>query len=153
MPEVSCAHTDASVYSELMLILNVQVAPMVDQGLFQLEGMVPWGNNNTYKMPVNVYVFGPPDPAHADMVKHRLLRAGMQIGSWGKCPNDTYPMQGCRPEPYHLLHDQSEQSRQSKGLLETVIQLASEGSHSNQRSASECKKPQKLHCHGSSTPR
>ena len=84
VPEVSCAHTDASVYSELMLILNVQVAPMVDQGLFQLEGMVPWGNNNTYKMPVNVYVFGPPDPAHADMVKHRLLRAGMQIGSWGE---------------------------------------------------------------------
>ena len=59
---------------------------MVDQGLFQLEGMVPWGTNNTYKMPVNVYVFGPPDPAHAAMVKHCLLRAGLQLGSWGDHP-------------------------------------------------------------------
>lgn len=67
-----------------MVLHCAQVAPLVDQGLFQLEGMVPWGNNNTYKMPVNVYVFGPPDPAHAEMVKHRLLRAGMQIGSWGE---------------------------------------------------------------------
>ena len=60
---------------------------MVDQGLFQLEGMVPRGTNNTYKMPVNVYVFDPPDPAHAEMVKHHLLRAGLQLSSWGEHPD------------------------------------------------------------------
>ena len=66
------------------MLLAMQVAPMVDQGMFQLEGMIPWGNKNTYKMPVNVYVFGQPDPAHAEAVKNRLMQARIQIGSWGE---------------------------------------------------------------------
>ena len=65
------------------MLICVQVAPMVDWGMFQLEGMVPWGNKNTYKMPVNVYVFGQPDPAHAEAVKNRLMQARIQIGCWG----------------------------------------------------------------------
>ena len=34
---------------------------MVDSGMIQIEGLVPGGVTNMYKMPVQVYCFGAPD--------------------------------------------------------------------------------------------
>ena len=40
---------------------GMQVAGMVDSGQLQVEGLVPSGMNNMYKMPVHIYCFGAPD--------------------------------------------------------------------------------------------
>ena len=106
---------------------------MVDQGLFQLEGMVPWGTNNTYKMPVNVYAFGPPDPAHATMVKHRLLRAGLQLGSWGDHPKASQNphcvcLASCTPDH---LQEVIQQWRYGGACLGQDSSLGTEGRHPN----------------------
>ena len=69
------------------MLFSAQLAPMVDDGLFQLVGVAPsGGNNNEYEMDVNVFVFGPPDHAHARAVKARLQRAGVEIGGWSESP-------------------------------------------------------------------
>ena len=35
----------------------------MDRGTMQVEGLVPSGSNNLYKMPVHIYCFGAPDDA------------------------------------------------------------------------------------------
>lgn len=36
---------------------RLQLSPLVDQGKLYLEGLVPRGTNNVYKMPVHLYAF------------------------------------------------------------------------------------------------
>ena len=43
----------------------VQLAGMVDSGQLQIEGLVPSGTNNMYKLPAHIYCFGAPDDGPA----------------------------------------------------------------------------------------
>jgi hypothetical protein len=44
---------------------KAQVAGMVDSGMLQIEGLVPGGVTNIFKMPVQIYCFGAPDDGPA----------------------------------------------------------------------------------------
>ncbi|KAI7841955.1 hypothetical protein COHA_004482 [Chlorella ohadii] len=55
-------------------VLVCHLAPLVDQGSLHLEGLVPRGAHNIYKIPIHIYCFGTAD--NRQRVVDRLRRAG-----------------------------------------------------------------------------
>lgn len=57
------------------------LAPLVDEGVAIVEGIVPHGSRNKYKMPCLVHIFS--DAVNEILVKEKLRRAGVVVHSPG----------------------------------------------------------------------
>jgi SWI/SNF-related matrix-associated actin-dependent regulator of chromatin subfamily A3 len=55
------------------------LAPPMDQGVLQIEGLVPSGTGNAYKMPVWLALWA--EPQHAAAVQQAVRHAGLSLGA------------------------------------------------------------------------
>ncbi|KAI5079409.1 hypothetical protein GOP47_0004888 [Adiantum capillus-veneris] len=92
------------------------LAPLVDNGLAVIEGIIPRGSKNTYRMPCQVFVFSK-DTA-MPTVLNRLVRSGLAVTT----PNDPNFVQlTAMTVPENMKSTQEEAGKSIDEIFDTLI--------------------------------